>query len=202
MSFTDLHSLRGGFVLKENVIIQSKHGSILKIFFTSLIIVAVFLFVVFFAIQIDDIESWEIPFLIGGSLFYGSIVSLFVAIILSSYQMVITDKRVYGKILFGRQVDIPLDQISSVSITGLFKGVSVYSDSGKVSFGNIKNYKEMHNVISNLLIARQGKNVCFDIPSLSATSNADEIKKYKELLDIGAITKEEFDAKKMQLLDL
>ncbi len=202
MYSTYLHSLRGGFVLKEDVIIQSKHGSILKIFFTSLIIVAVFLFVVFFSIQIDDIESWEMPFLISGSLFYGSIVGLFVSIILSSYQMVITNKRVYGKILFGRQVDIPLDQISSVSITGLFKGISVYSNSGKVSFGNITNYKEMHNVISNLLIARQEKNFCFDTPSVSATSNADEIKKYKELLDIGAITKEEFDAKKKQLLDL
>ena len=34
------------------------------------------------------------------------------------------------------------------------------------------------------------------------TSSADEIKKYKDLLDSGAITQEEFDAKKKQLLDL
>ena len=33
-------------------------------------------------------------------------------------------------------------------------------------------------------------------------SAADEIKKFKELLDIGAITQEEFDAKKKQLLGL
>ena len=33
-------------------------------------------------------------------------------------------------------------------------------------------------------------------------SNADELKKYKELLDIGVITQEEFDAKKKQLLGL
>lgn len=31
---------------------------------------------------------------------------------------------------------------------------------------------------------------------------ADEIKKYKELLDMGAITQEEFDIKKKQLLNL
>lgn len=31
---------------------------------------------------------------------------------------------------------------------------------------------------------------------------ADEIKKYKELLDMGAITQDEFDAKKKQLLEL
>lgn len=34
------------------------------------------------------------------------------------------------------------------------------------------------------------------------TTNADEIKKYKELLDMGAITQEEFDKKKKELLGL
>jgi len=33
-------------------------------------------------------------------------------------------------------------------------------------------------------------------------SPAEEIKKFKELLDIGAISQEEFDAKKKQLLGL
>ena len=33
-------------------------------------------------------------------------------------------------------------------------------------------------------------------------SNADELKKYKELLDNGIITQEEFDAKKKQILGL
>ena len=40
------------------------------------------------------------------------------------------------------------------------------------------------------------------IPSPVGGSSADELKKYKELLDIGAITQEEFDAKKKQLLGL
>lgn len=34
------------------------------------------------------------------------------------------------------------------------------------------------------------------------TSDADELKKYKDLLDNGVITQEEFDAKKKQLLGL
>lgn len=38
--------------------------------------------------------------------------------------------------------------------------------------------------------------------SVSALSTADELKKFKELLDNGAITQEEFDAKKKQLLGL
>ena len=38
--------------------------------------------------------------------------------------------------------------------------------------------------------------------SSQQTSAADEIKEFKELLDMGAITQEEFDAKKKQLLGL
>ena len=36
----------------------------------------------------------------------------------------------------------------------------------------------------------------------SSESSADQIKKYKELLDDGIISQEEFDAKKKQLLGL
>ncbi|MBO5122330.1 MAG: SHOCT domain-containing protein [Oscillospiraceae bacterium] len=37
---------------------------------------------------------------------------------------------------------------------------------------------------------------------IQAASSADELKKYKELLDSGVITQEEFDAKKKQLMGL
>lgn len=40
------------------------------------------------------------------------------------------------------------------------------------------------------------------IASSHSPSAADELKKYKELLDMGVITQEDFDAKKKQLLDL
>ncbi len=39
-------------------------------------------------------------------------------------------------------------------------------------------------------------------PAVPAASNADELAKYKQLLDTGVITQEEFDAKKKQLLGL
>jgi len=67
----------------------------------------------------------------------------------------------------------------------------------------IKNRDEIHRYISDLLIERQ------KIPTSTTTikqeipqSNADELKKYKDLLDSGIITQEEFDAKKEQLLGL
>lgn len=39
-------------------------------------------------------------------------------------------------------------------------------------------------------------------PVVAALSPADELKKFKDLLDMGAITQEEFDAKKKQILGL
>lgn len=44
------------------------------------------------------------------------------------------------------------------------------------------------------------KNAPVNAPVVSPISSADELKGYKELLDAGAITQEEFDAKKKQLL--
>ena len=38
--------------------------------------------------------------------------------------------------------------------------------------------------------------------SVASAGGADELKKYKDLLDSGVITQEEFDAKKKQLLGL
>ena len=40
------------------------------------------------------------------------------------------------------------------------------------------------------------------VNSVQETTSADELKKYKDLLDSGVITQEEFDAKKKQLLNL
>ena len=54
---------------------------------------------------------------------------------------------------------------------------------------------------SNLIVGKSiaGKK---ETAKLQKSSGADELKKYKDLLDSGVITQEEFDAKKKQLLDL
>ena len=98
-------------------------------------------------------------------------------------------------------MDIPLDSISAVNLTASFlKGISISSSSGRITFWFIPENNELHKIISDLLIERQeGKK---DIIKEAQFSNADELKKYKELLDSGVITQEEFDAKKKQLLDL
>lgn len=120
---------------------------------------------------------------------------------LKDTELVISDKRVYGKTSFGKRVDLPLDSISAVGIIGK-KNIAISTASGKIAFKGIKNRDAIHKELNNLLIERQNKTKS-DTPVVKqepATSNADELKKYRELLDSGIITQEEFDAKKKQLL--
>ena len=114
----------------------------------------------------------------------------------SKMKIVVTNKRVYGVARFGKRVDLPIDLISAVG-TCMFKGIIVSSSSGKIRFLLINNRDEIHKTISNLLITRQDKKQV-----VNNTSTTDELMKYKELLDSGVITQEEFDAKKKQLLNL
>ena len=131
----------------------------------------------------------------------GYIISGVFSHIISSIEITVTTKRVYGAVGFGRRrVDLPLDSISSIGSSWL-KGVAVATSSGKISFILLKNAKQIHKEIATLLINRQNTKAQ-EKPVLVSNSNADELKKYKELLDCGVITQEEFDAKKKQLLGL
>lgn len=120
--------------------------------------------------------------------------------------IVVTDKRVYGKVAFGKQVDLPLDLISAVAKDKIFSAIAVSTSSGIIRFSLVKNSEEVFNAVSELLKERQSK---IDSPTVQTTikqeipqSSADELKKFKDLLDSGIITQEEFDAKKKQLLGL
>ena len=121
----------------------------------------------------------------------------------SKIELTVTDKRVFGCATFGKRVDLPLDAISAVG-TSSMKGIDVTTASGAIKFKFILNRDELHKAISKLLVERQSKptaattTIKQEIPQ----SNADELKKYKDLLDNGVITQEEFDAKKKQLLGL
>lgn len=122
---------------------------------------------------------------------------------LSSYELTVTDKRVYGKVAFGKRVDLPVDSVSATSTISLFKGVSVSTSSGKISFLAIKNANEIYGVLNNLLVDRQKEKTQNTGTTIVQNSDeADKLKKFKDLLDSGVITQEEFDAKKKQLLGL
>ena len=133
--------------------------------------------------------------------------TLLIAVLLyvatANCSITITDKRVYGKSVFFSRVDLPLDSISAVGTSALH-GLSVSSSSGRIHFYDISNRDEMHAKISELLINRQGSGKPKNIKTIKALnlSEADELMKYKKLLDMGAITQEEYNAKKKELLKL
>lgn len=123
-------------------------------------------------------------------------------LIMNKCELSLTDKRVYGKIKFGKRVDLPLNQISSIG-QGWFKSLAIATSSGTIKFWLLNNRQEVFTELSKLLSEFQNTNktetvVKQEIPQ----SNADELKKYKDLFDSGVITQEEFEQKKKQLLGL
>ena len=142
-------------------------------------------------------STFWITFGIAGGL---DLICVLIFLGMRSYEMTVTDKRVYGKTAFGKRVDLPMDAVSAVGAKWP-KGIAVATSSGKIAFLMIKNRNEIHTCVNELLIARQNK-IPMAVKQETSVSSADELKKYKELLDMGAITQEEFDTKKKQLLGL
>ena len=133
--------------------------------------------------------------LLGFLLFLGTLASKKVSITVSEY-------RVYGTygLLAPTEFELPIDSINSIDSYNNSNGFAIRTSSRAIAFADMENGKEIIKAISNLISDRKkGSNV---VNVSSSQSNADELKKYKDLLDSGIITQEEFDAKKKQLLGL
>ena len=182
--------------MEEKIICKSAIDNAASTILKCLFIVPAVLIIISFATGEPFDFSWFPGWLLIGGVLLAIGIWIFI-FALNSCSMVITDKRVYGKATFGRQVDLPLDMISAAS-TGSLKSVGVSTASGRISFWLLENKEELYTAITKLLLKRQKGTA-----NISEKSNsADEIKKYKELLDDGIITQEEFDAKKKQILGL
>jgi ribosomal protein L37AE/L43A len=126
----------------------------------------------------------------------------------SNFAYAVTNKRMImaqKKVIGERFQTVSLDNVNDITFTsGVVFGVMTV-DTIKEKF-NIcldkisakKINEKIHEVLESL------KRISSDnsITKSSNISTADEIKKYKGLLDMGAITQEEFDAKKKGLLNL
>lgn len=202
--------------MEEKVIVKGVLGNVKKIRNTVMgiglipaIVMAIYTLVTIFDYLEDNFdESWMVStvvtYLIVTAIFAiaAIVISLIIYSGLSKISIEVTDKRVFGKAMFGKQVDLPLDSISALGL-GMFSSIAVATSSGRITFWGISNRDEIHKIISQLLANRQKENqnvttIKQEIPQ----SNADELKKFKELFDSGIITKEEFEAKKKQLLGL
>jgi hypothetical protein len=142
-------------------------------------------------------EEYPIFFTIAIVFLVAAIISY---LVMNRCEIVVSNKKVFGKVKFGKRVDLPLNQISSVG-QGWFKSISVATSSGIIRFWLLSNRQEVFSAISELLSQFQNNNQTV-IHKEEKLSSADELKKYKDLLDSGVITQEEFDAKKKQLLGL
>ena len=192
--------------MDEKLIIQSKRCYVNTLKLITLVLLIIFgvgiiLYLVSFTSGMNAVLIISMVCLIIGLI---GIVPLIMYFAISKTEINVTDKRVYGKAIFGKRVDLPLDSISAVG-TGAMNGIAVATSSGSIRFLAISNNTEIHEEISKLLIERQNKStskITTTIKQEIPQSNADELKKYKDLLDSGVITQEEFDAKKKQLLGL
>ena len=95
-----------------------------------------------------------------------------------------------------------LKEVNSIGPHGVSLEISIRAE-GNILLGNWS--AERRNLLANKLAELVDQHqVKIDMPStpVSSVSSADELKKYKELLDAGIISQEEFDAKKKQLLGL
>ena len=126
------------------------------------------------------------------------VIAIIVIIRAFSCSVTVTNYRVCGK-TFTKKVDLPLSQISAISRTGI-SGIEISTSSGIIRFDSIRNADKVYQVLTNLLY-RSSTEKAVSIPVLQST-DADEIAKYKILLDNGAITQEEYETKKKQLLGL
>ena len=78
-------------------------------------------------------------------------------ILLCSFALVVTDKRVYCKVFWIHQVCIPVDSITAVGRIGFFNVIAIGAPAGRIVLSGILNSKDIYNILNDLLIARQQK---------------------------------------------
>ena len=145
-----------------------------------------------------DIEIYYSILIVGCIFLVTGIISLFCFIALSKCTLTVTEHIVKGKSVGGKEVSLPLNQISAYSTRKINSTIVVATSSGVTKFALIANYKEIGDVLSKLISNRQEDTT----KAGSTNSNMDDLVKLKNLLDSGVITQEEFEAKKKQLLGL
>lgn len=204
--------------MKEQILIKSQRGNIKKIaILISTLLSAILIFM--FIYRIKQLKEWKIkeiqyfgnsysnytsdPYIITSVIAFIIIwiITIIFITAFSKTELFVTDTKVYGITVFNKRIDLPIDMITAVG-TGFFNTITISTASGVIKFSYLKNRDNIHECINNLLTNRQKKenNSKPTIKQEIPLSNADELKKYKELLDMGVITQEEFNTKKRQLL--
>lgn len=112
-------------------------------------------------------------------------------------ELSILDNAIIGKKSNGKTVQFLLKDIKSVETTKKH-GLKIMGSGIRYDIHLIQNAEEMKNIMMDMLAEVQHEQPVMAVVG----SSVNDIKEYKELLDAGIITQEEFDAKKKQLLGL
>ena len=147
-------------------------------------------------------DTYIILFIVMCSSFLLSLVSAIIYWAHSKCEIVVTEKNVKGKALFGKEVVLPMYMISAYSTRKFLSVIAVATASGITKFSCIQNYAEIGKVLSQKINERQDGTMKETQASAPKNDSVDDIIKLKALLDQGIITQEEFDAKKKQILGL
>lgn len=121
---------------------------------------------------------------------------------LKNQKLIVTENNIrgtYGKLL-KRNIDLPIDSINSIAVVKKSGIICISTSSLTIRFESIINAEEISDIINALIRNRQKNQGTTTI--IQSSSVADELSKYKALLDQGVLSQEEFDAKKSQLLNL
>ena len=142
-----------------------------------------------------------------GCILIASVIAFVVSIIMKTNtekcEITVTNEAISGKLPHGKEVYIPLNQITAVNRSS-FNGVSITSIGNVSNFHCIENREEVMKAISYLLANPQQNAQPTQNGSAPVAngSEAEQLKRLKDLLDAGLLTQEEFDAKKKQVLGL
>ena len=119
------------------------------------------------------------------------------------YELTITDKRIYGKVM-SNYIDLPFDKVSSVKVNDMQATIQFSTSSGIINVPYCTNKNEIVEIVISQLNKRQEitRKEETNITNTTTSEDVDILRKYKTLLTEGIITQEEFDAKKKELLDL
>lgn len=125
----------------------------------------------------------------------------------------IKEDRLYGSsglAIIKKKVDIPFKSINNIAILETKadklksgKTIEVLYGDKKAKFSYIHNADDVKKYINECVSEfKNKKEEIVQTTVIQNDSTADELKKFKDLLDSGAITQEEFETKKKQLLGL
>ena len=164
--------------MEEKIIIESKKVNVKKMATIWGIVTAALLLIAFLAIYLPEARYWsdisygkEILEEIFAYTFWmplGTSALFFGITVLSIYfnKIVVTDKRVYAEALFGRKIDLSMDEVSAVA-SGWLGQITIATASGKIRFVFIGNAREIHTETRKLLLKRQGAEVLSEEVSAS-----------------------------------